>query len=187
MVRLLWLLLALLMETAPENDEPEDDADEPDDGEEEVRDPEKQALSREAGRWRQKFRAAESRIAELEAGGEAKEALRSSRLESAFLRAVLAHNGPLDVETTWDLANVRGFLDAVTIDTDGNVDGMDEALARVLDRYPWLADEPVGDVGDGSPARRTAPPPKKKKDGAAEQHSRASLEARFPALRRHSR
>jgi hypothetical protein len=187
MTTLLWLLLlALLFETAPDDDEETDDDDEPEAEPEPVRDPEKKALSREAGRWRTKYREAETKIKEMESGAAFAEPLRASRLESAFLRVVLARGGRLDVETSWDLLRVRGFADTVTIDDDGDVKGMDEALGRLLDRYPWL-EEPASDPNEDRPLRRTAPAPKKRKDGAAEQHSKASLEARFPALRRHSR
>jgi len=180
MTWILFLLHALLFETAPEGEEEETPPDpEDDEGEEdeEVRNPRLKAVSAEAKHWRLLYRKAEAKIAELEAGGVEADALRAARLESAFLRTVLAAGQTIDIETAWDLANARGFLDAVKDDGDG----MEEAFARVLDRYPWLTDAPaVSEPGPTPPAIRGA---RKRQDPSAGQ-SRTGLESRFPALKR---
>jgi hypothetical protein len=36
---------------------------------------------------------------------------------------------------------VRGFVDTVTVDGEGHVSGMSDAIERLLDRYPWLTDD----------------------------------------------
>ena len=98
-------------------------------------------------RLHRKINRQKARIEELEEGGDPVSAKRSSPRvwRSAFLHAVIRRGEPLDVETAWDLANIRGFLDATKVDDDGNVEGMEDALERVLERYPWLADEPPYD------------------------------------------
>lgn len=70
---------------------------------------------------------------------------------------------------------VRGRLRA----RRSKLHGRRSPLERLLDRYPWLADAEPAREND-RPLGRTAPPPKKRRDGAAVQHSKASLEARFP-------
>lgn len=191
-------LASLLFRTAPDgapDEEEEEELEEEEDGsskdEEEgepIRDPEKQALSHEAGRWRKKLRAAEAQIKELETTQAEKvaAAIRGARLETAFLRVVFERDESIDVETAWDLANVRGFLDAVKIGDDGSVDGMTDAIDRVLARYPWLADEPIGtDDGLTEPLRRTASPPMRRPGTKEPQFSREQLQKRLPALRKH--
>jgi len=202
MLTLLRLLPLLgLWETAPEDhddeEEEEEEEEEEDEGnkkdsegnkKERIRDAEKQALSHEASTWRKKLRAAEAQIREFETTQADKiaAAIREARLETAFLRVVVERDDKLDVETAWDLANVRGFVDPVKIDDDGEAVGMDEALDRVLDRYPWLADESLADGADAETVagRRTAPSPKRR-SGTTEPHfSRDDLQKRMPALKR---
>jgi hypothetical protein len=185
----LWrfLLLLFAMETAPDpDDESEEQEEEETETEEEISDPEKMALSREAGKWRKKFRAAEARIRELEEA-DASEPLHEARKENAFLRAVMERGDPLDLETAWDLLHVRGFIDTVTMNGDGQVDGMSDALEKLLDRYPWLSDElpePDEDEDDNPDRpRRTAPPPKIRRSKPVGP-SKNQLEDRFPSLRR---
>lgn len=187
-LQMLWLLLAA--ETVPDTDEPEEEED--DEEEEEEEQPRDQgrriaAMQDHLDRLHKKIRRQTIRIQELEEGHDPglSDALRSSRVESAFLRAVLDRKEPLDVETTWDLANVRGFLDAVQVDDDGKVDGIDVALSRCLDRYPWLAEEPLDapedDEADTSLPRRTARGPKKRSDSAGKVQE-GSLRKRLPAI-----
>jgi hypothetical protein len=191
----LWHLLLLLFatETAPDPaDEQEEEEEEEgteetetEEEEEEIRDPEKMALSREAGKWRKKFRAAEARIAELEEA-DVSEPFREARMENAFLRAVMERGDVADLDTAWDLLHVRGFIDVVTLDGDGQVDGMSDTLEKLLDRYPWLSDEPPeSDEENDDPdrPRRTAPPPKMRKGKPAEP-SKDQLQDRFPTLMR---
>jgi hypothetical protein len=146
------------------------------------------ALSDEAARWRTKYREAEGRIRELEAGnGNGSEALRRSRLETAFLRTAYDRDEPIaDLETAWDLANAKGYLDPVKIADDGTVQGMMEALNRLVGRYPYLAD--VADVDDESdPPTNASGRPMNRRRPAPGVPTRAGLQERFPALRRGGR
>ncbi len=190
LLRLLWLLFAVEAVPDGDNDSPstpgdQDDADEEEE-EETIHDPEKMALSREAGKWRKKFRAAEGRIRELEEA-DTSEPYQETRLENAFLRAVMERGDVADLDTSWDLLHVRGFVDTVTVNGDGQVEGMSEAMEKLLDRYPWLTDDlpDSDDEEDADPDRpkRTAPPPKIRK-GKPTGPSKGQLEDRFPSLRR---
>lgn len=196
--RLLMLLFA--METAPIQSEEPDEVEDQEEGEEatselgsedeegesdeDIRDPrarlkaEQEKMKRLSG----KLTRAEEELAE------AQTALRESRVESAFHRAVISRAETIDLETAWDLATIRGFMDTVQVSDAGEVAGIDEALTRLLDRYPWLREEPPA-AAEPDPSRpmRTAPPPKKRRDGAASQHSDASMKERFPALRKAGR
>jgi hypothetical protein len=128
----------------------------------------------------------DARIKELEGqdGNADTGALRSTRLELAFLKVAIEREEPIgDLDTAWDLANVRGFLDAVEIEEDGAASGMAEALDRIADRYPWLVDDDAlpGD-DDAPPSRPGGRPVTPKRHRGTE--TRAGLEKRFPALRR---
>src|SRR5438093_361122 len=103
-------------------------------------------------------------------------------MESAFYRSLLERHEPIDAETAWDLMHARGFIDAVSFSEEGDVEDMDDALERVLERYPWLLEDGDSSDADAEPKRRTAPPPKKRTDAAASQaHQQAGLQQRFPA------
>jgi hypothetical protein len=43
-----------------------------------------------------------------------------------------------DLDMAWDLMNLRHFVDAVEVAEDGKVQGMDDAVDRLIDRYPFL-------------------------------------------------
>lgn len=140
-IALLAWLASLLWETVEDEEEeeteeePEEEEKEP---EEDIKNPRIKELSAEAKKWRLKFRAAQKRIGELEessATGE-REVLRASRLETAFLREVLTSEEPLEVESAWDLLNARGFVDTVKVGDDGAVEGMAEAMSRLLEATP---------------------------------------------------
>jgi hypothetical protein len=109
----------------------------------------------------------------------------ADRYENSFMKAVLAHNGPLDTDATWTLLEGRGFLEAVTVNEDGTVDDetMAEALAKVLDRYPWLGDGDANDDPDPKPLPPRTGGAKKRPDGA-QTNNAGDLRSRFPALRR---
>jgi len=52
---------------------------------------------------------------------------------------------------------VRGFLDAVKVVNDRAVSGKDEALDRLVSRYPWLTDvtfEPPDSGNDEGPKKK---------------------------------
>jgi len=194
-VKLLWWLLLLLLEGGGdgEGDPPDDDDDTEDDTDEdedeEIRDPKAlvKSLRSANDRLAAKVAKRDERIRELEQGDGDAEALRSTRLELAFLRAAIEREEPItDLDTAWDLANVRGFLDAVEIEEDGTAPGMAEALDRIAGRYPWLvnddAEPPDDDTPPGKPSAR---PVNRQRQRGVE--GRAGLEKRFPALRRRRR
>lgn len=175
MLRLLWLFW-LLFETAPGEEEEESPEDEEQD--EDIRDPKAKRASMQdhIDRLHRRVEERDSRIKALEGSGDGQE----GQLENAFLRAVIAAGKPIALDDAWELARLRGFLDPVTVTDEGEVSGMDEALSRLFDRYPWLAD------ADAQPA--DPPPPLPKTGGAKRKtgepgidHSR--LEQRFPALK----
>jgi hypothetical protein len=185
LLRLLMLLFA--METAvnaddqTEDEETDDDEEETDDTDdtkdrEPTRDEKLKAVHDEAAKWRRKFRDLEAKVAADN---------RADRLQVSFLKAVLARKEPLDTDSAWTLMEGRGFLDAVTVDEDGTVDDetMAEALAKVLDRYPWLGD---GDA-NGDPDPKPRPPRTggaRKQPDSAQGNGGGDLRHRFPALRR---
>jgi hypothetical protein len=153
--------------------------------EEEVKNPRLKALSREAAKWRNKFRQTEGRVKELEAALEAKppdEQLRSARLEIAFLKQVMGHNQRIvDLDTAWDLATTKGFFDPVKTSDEDNVEGMAEALARLLERYPYLVDDD-GDEPPDPPSRSSIPSFNRGRQNRSE-HETRTFEQRFPAMR----
>jgi len=126
-------------------------------------------------------------VEELEAlkGASTAESLASVRMESAFYKALFARDEKIDADTTWDLLHTKSFADLVTVADDGNVSGMDAALDKLFDRYPWLLDGfvAVDDDEDEEPKRRTAPPPKKRRDLAGQGQSQKQLAERFPSLK----
>lgn len=178
----------------------EEPAPDPDDGdpppeetpEEEIRnansriralEEEKDRHAKNAIKARKERDAAIAELDELKASGTS-EALRDARTELAFYRELVARNEPIDIETAWDLGNMRGFFDALKIADDGNVEGMPEALDKIIDRYPYLVDSVDDSPSNGDkPLTRTAPPPHRRKDTGAASQSKAGLQQRFPALR----
>lgn len=177
MLKLLWLLRLLMLETdAGELEEQEEDDDTEDVGV--VRDPEAyiKALKDQVERLHKKVRKQDSELRDLrDQSNDA--ALRDARLEAAFLRAAVKRGEPIaDLETAWDLGHVRGFFDAVTDDGEG----MGEALDKICQRYPYLLDvdgaptEPESSIHKGQ--RRVKP--------TREAHATdRAMRERFPALR----
>jgi hypothetical protein len=185
MLHLLPILAALLLETAPDNVDEDEHEGQHEDEEEEVRNPRIRELSAEAKKWRLKYREAQAQLAEMEPADDEGHVggLQDARLEAAFLREVLSAGHSLDVDTTWDLMRLRGFLDAVKVDDEGIVTGMDEALSKTVDRYPWLSDEPP-EAEDRPPAAKpTVGTARKKKDSVPSVND-ADLQRRMKALRR---
>ena len=146
------------------------------------------ALQRHINRMHRKVEKADRKLLELAdrigkpPSADTEAALSSARVENAFLREAISRGADVDVETMWDLAQARGFLDVVKV-TDGKVEGIDDAYDRVLERYPWLTEEPASDADADIPSKRTAPGPRKRKDGNAPDPS--SLVARMPHLAKH--
>jgi hypothetical protein len=166
--------------------------EDPDEDEDEIRDPKALIKSlREAnGRLARKLEKRETRIKELEAReGKDEDGVRSAYLQSAFMRAVFEYRDSIDLEAAWDLATLKGYLDGVKIEDDGSVDSeaMNEALGKLVDRYPYLIDdsgEESASDGDAPPVKTRQPrPTQKAKQGV----DRAALEKMYPALRRRRR
>ena len=177
----LWLLARLLLLDSDDSDgQPPNGGD--GDGNEEIKDPPAKiaALQDQVNRLHRRLKERDTRIEELEAQS-APDELRPARLEAAFLRAVMNHEDRVvDIETAWELATAKGYLDPVK----NNGEGMEDALGRLLERYPYLAGEeaeptpehPAPTVRSGSPLNSRRQP-----SAAA---SQAAMEQRFPALRR---
>jgi uncharacterized protein YdcH (DUF465 family) len=190
-MRWLWPLLLPLLEAGDASNEggDEDDAADDDDKQEqeedeEIRDPGAliKSLRGANARLARKLEKKDQRIKELEGNGNA---LRSARLQSAFMRGVFEHRDSIDLEAAWDLANYKGFLDAVKVEDDGSVDpdGMTEALEKLVARYPYLIQESesLASHNDGALLKTRQPRPKPHAKTAVDH---AALERRFPALRR---
>jgi hypothetical protein len=57
------------------------------------------------------------------------------------MKAVMGRGDSLDTDTAWDLLHSPGFVDAVAIDGETgepDLDSMNEAIEKLLARYPWL-------------------------------------------------
>jgi hypothetical protein len=192
----LLLLLSSILAFADTGspDPPDDDDDSEGDGEqngdggnaeeeEEIRDPQAKikALEEQVGRLSKKLKSKDEHIEQLEAGGNQSAELTASRLEAAFYRTLLFREEPIaDVEAAWDLASAKGYLDTVKIE-DANVEGMEEALDRLVSRYPYLVDEKEDEEDEEAPksgGRPVATSARRRKETGA-----ATLAERFPALR----
>jgi hypothetical protein len=191
MIYTLWLyLLTLFLDTdPPDGDAPDPDEDEDED--EPTRDPEARikALTEKVARLGKKLDKKDARIAELESqegdGTPDTDTTNALRLEVAFLRSVLTAEEPIaDLDTAWTLGHGRGFFDTVDIDTEtGDVTGMDEALAKLLGRYPYLADEPPEDEEQPDPPAKPSGRPMNAKTPSNQSTAPTkAMRERFPAL-----
>jgi hypothetical protein len=196
MLRLLWLLWLALVDVDPSgggdppaddgDGDPNDDDDEPDtdddaDADEATRDPEAKikALKEILDRKDRQAKKREERIKELEGQAGSAADANGLRMENAFLRAVMAQGETLDTETTWALLQSQGFIDAVK----DNGEGMDDALSKTVERYPWLAD--VSTIPEDEPPTHRPPRPgigTGRRPPANAPHVDASIRERFPAL-----
>ena len=88
----------------------------------------------------------------------------------------------------WTLSISKGPFDTVEIGEDGEIEGMDGALTRLVSRYPWLRED--APLDDGAPeittAKRMRPPvgSRRQRDNGKQTLTRWHLEKRLPALRR---
>jgi hypothetical protein len=193
-IRLLWFLLALLLtETEPDDHEPDDaDLDEPDD--EPIRDPLKKLKAREEqvarlamklDRKDKEIARLAKRVEELEATGGGAEIVAALRQENAFMRSAIASgHHTIDLDTAFTLMTSKGFIDAVEITDDGEVEGMDQAFERMAARYPWLVDTDIPEDDEPDrPLGRSGRPVGAKRDKGGKQPDNAGLAMRFPALR----
>lgn len=73
-------------------------------------------------------------------------------------------------------------LSDVTIDDDGKVHGLADALKKTAEDYPYLL---KSEGGDGTPkGKKTPPPPKNKGDQDKAKRQKEELEKKYPGLRR---
>jgi hypothetical protein len=173
-----------------QHEEEEHEEEQEEQEQEEIRDPvaKARAETEKAARLSNKLTQVEGELAELRKTRDEHpdaQALRASRVEAAFLRHVIDSGERYDLEAMWDLARVRGFLDTLEVSDDGEVSGMDDAISRVLDRYPWLCEDAPATTDAGTKTR-TAPPPRKRDNGPAKPLE-STMRERFPALRKGAR
>jgi len=148
----------------------------------EIKNPRVKALSDEAAKHRNRAKQAEDQATTLTAEVAAlTDQVRTLRLQVAFSAA--AHSAGLtDTDAAWKLA--AEDLTAVTVADDGNIDieRISAIVQHVAERYPYLATAPTPSARDAFPAEASGRPIGRK--ASAGSISQASLEARFPALRR---
>jgi hypothetical protein len=202
----IWLLLRLLFldtdggsdddDTADGGDgpgagDPPGDGDDDDDNAGATKNPKKRIASLlEANtRLHKKLKERDERIEELEAGTD-DGVLQEARLQAAFWRHCYTSDVKLtDAETAWELATNKGFFDTVSFSDDGEVEGMDAALTRLLERYPYLVSEEDEDEEDEPHPPISTPtsgrqPLARSKTAGVQQATTAKLRERFPALKR---
>jgi hypothetical protein len=194
-----WLallpFLTLLATKTKANVDPNPDVDDPDDDDEdeEIRNPKALVKSlRDANaRLARKNKKLEQRIQRLEGEGDSDEDdtedeeeeddPRLLKLENLFLKHVREMDDPIvDLETAFDLFIRKGFADAVKDDGEG----IEEAVGRLVDRYPYLADVTVDDEpAPTTGSRNTGRTPRRPSPQAVTAAGNQALAKRFPALR----
>jgi len=163
---------------------------------------------REARDWRQRAEAAEARLAELEGDGaddvneddetpsdttgdtrgqgrgserppEADDGPpdHSLRIENAFLRHAHAA-GIAEVDDAWKLIDQS----MIEVSDEGEVEGMDTAVLALTTKYPSLKGGPQR--GSPSPPARSSGKPVSHRQPPKTGYDTATLQSRFPALRR---
>jgi hypothetical protein len=203
MIFWLWLLFLrlLFLDTDPGGSDGDDDgdsgdddgdgdgdpADTPPDDAEATKNPKARirSLLGANARLNRKLKEKDQRIAELETGSD-DGALQEARLVAAYWRHIATSDVKLnDAETALDLAMGKGFFDVLKFSEDGEVEGLGEAFARIVERYPWLvADGDEDEEPHPSPPTSGRQPLTRSKDIGATQMSKAKMKERFPALRR---
>jgi hypothetical protein len=165
------------------DDSTDDDSEDEEEEEEEEQPSEKSAnrAHRDAAKYRVQRNELRVSLAEMTERAEQAEAERDAvRGELAFERA--ARDTFIDTAAAWKLAN-RAFI---KIADDGSLEGMDEAVADLIERQPFLVrpdDEPgkkpepnpFTASRSGRPVGNARPP----KPG----YDKASLSKKYPALR----
>ncbi len=147
--------------------------------------------------YRKRLRKAEEELESLKSSGR-QPANTDTAMELAFVKAAAAE-GVTDVEAAWKLCD-RGLLSWEDGDDDDepHLVGIEDALEKVLDRYPYVA-RPEGVAADRSRSTqavgqdgRVQPPhattsgrPTNKKKQGPQTIDRAYLERKYPVLRRH--
>lgn len=161
-------------ETPPDPAEDSDVEDGSED-EEEVNDPDAKVRSEEAKRYRIRAKQEKQRADQAEA------TLGTTRMELAFYRAALGHPERItDVDAAFKLADL-----SIVRAEGGAYTGLDAALTKVVERYPYLTDEDTP-----APVQRDEPlvasgrkmnPKRATTDG---DYDTAALVKKFPALAR---
>ncbi len=147
--------------------------------------------------YRKRLRQVEEELESLKNGGR-QPAKSDTAMELAFVKAAAAE-GVTDVEAAWKLCD-RGLLswEDGEDDDEPHLVGIEDALEKVLDRYPYVA-RPEGVAADRSRSTqavgqdgRVQPPhattsgrPTNKKKQGPQTIDRAYLENKYPVLRRH--
>jgi hypothetical protein len=181
----------------PEGEAGEGGADEDTDDlepltEDEVKNPRLKKLSDEAAKRRNQAKAekeradaAEARLKEFEGQANTETLLgqlREGQMENAFLK--MAFGKVADVDAAWKLADKAG----VTITNEGTVEGLDEVLAKVLEKHPYLTPKPAEQVdkelADRFPALTPSGRPNNGRKNDKDAVDYSVLEKKFPALRR---
>lgn len=168
------------------DDADSDDSDDLDDDGEEVRDQRNRKASREAAKYRHKFKAERDRADELQAKLDAASNAPGSALMQEALRErdfyKMAATQFNDIGAAWKL------VDHSTL--DDTAESMEKAVARVKREYPFLSDDPSA---DDNPKKRTTQPPTEKVGGSPSNRRRDSgppktdlktLRAKYPAFGR---
>lgn len=150
--------------------------------EDDVKNPRIKQLSDEAAKHRNNAKAEKERAdaAETKATDLAS-ALREARMFNAFVVASIGKVA--DVEAAWKLADKVG----VTVADDATITGMDEVVAKTLERYPYLSPQPASDtpeeLADKFPALQPSGRQTNGKAKLGDSLNRKALEGKFPALR----
>jgi hypothetical protein len=150
---------------------------------EEIRDPKAkaEALQDRVNRLHRRLKEKDDAIAKLTADLEARppgDHLRSALLEIAFLKHVMSHEQRIvDIPTAWELGTTKGYFDPVKDDGEG----MDQALTKLLERYPYLVSED-GDEPSASPTLPSTRPMNSGRRSSAA-HEDRTFQQRFPAMR----
>jgi hypothetical protein len=181
----------------PEGETGEGGADEDTDDlepltDDEVKNPRIKALSDEAAKRRNQAKvekeradAAEAKLKEFEGQANTETLLgqlREGQMENAFLK--LAFGKVADVDAAWKLADKA----EVKVNEDGTVEGLDEVLAKVLEKHPYLTPKPAEQVDpalvDKFPALEHASGrPNNGKKNSKDAVDYEKLAKQFPALR----
>jgi hypothetical protein len=174
---------------ASEDENEEDDSE--DEGEQDRQPGRKEARYRkQRNEYRRELRQVKAELEKVKKGRSS--ASTDMAMELAFIKAAAAE-GVTDVEAAWKLCD-RGLLSWEDGDEPQLV-GIEDALEKVLDRYPYVAGSTERDADDrrssvGQDGRVQPPhattsgrPTNRKKQGV-QTIDRAYLEKKYPSLRR---
>lgn len=162
------------------DDEGDEDGDDEDDGQDRPSEKSVNRAHRDAARYRTQRNEARSDLADMTARAEHAEAERdAARGELAFERA--ARDTFVDTAAAWKLADRK----LIRLADDGTVEGMDEAVADLIERQPLLvrADDEPGKKSEPNPFAGRSGRPAGKKARPGPGYDKAVLAKKYPALR----